>query len=282
MDQGQLNGDSQIKGVPLLKWPGGKRLFLKHILPLLPESFNDYYEPFFGGGALFFALEPRSAVLSDNNPDLMNCYGQVRDRCEEVIAALQEFKNTKEDYYRIRQTEPEEEVLRAARFIYLLTLSFNGIYRVNLKGKFNVPYGYKTHLTPHDEKRIRRVSSKLASAELRCADFEKAVASATEGDLVYLDPPYTLSHQNNGFLKYNSKIFSWKDQIRLSKVATDLANRGCKVIVSNADHEAINQLYGDFKVETFQRASVIAASSQYRRQMRECIFSGGGSDARKC
>ncbi len=127
---------------PLLKWPGGKRALLKEILPLFPTSFNRYYEPFIGGGAAFFALRPSEAILADNNPDLINCYEQVRDNPRVVIDHLREMPNTERDYYAVRASAPQERAAQAARFIYLCTLSFNGIYRVNLKGVFNVPYGY--------------------------------------------------------------------------------------------------------------------------------------------
>lgn len=262
----------EIKSEPLLKWPGGKRWLLKYILPLLPKKFNCYYEPFVGGGALFFALQPSKAVLSDNNRDLINCYIQVRDRPQQVIAYLRKFKNTEREYYKIRAWLPKDNVAQAARLIYLTTLSFNGIHRLNFKGEFNVPYGHKKHLNPCDVDKIMRASKVLSSAELRCADFEAAVADAKKGDLIYLDPPYTAAHRNNGFLKYNAKIFSWDDQIRLSNVARDLAKRGCTVIISNADHDSIRSLYKGFETVIMSRASVIAASSKFRRQITECIF----------
>src|SRR5690242_14865172 len=141
----------EIKSPPLLKWPGGKRSLVKRILPLIPPRFNRYFEPFFGGGALFFALQPAKARLSDNNADLMHAYLQVRDRPEAVIRELRKLRNSREDYYRIRASRPAVDAARAARFIYLITLAFNGIYRVNLHGEFNVPYGYKRHLDPCDD-----------------------------------------------------------------------------------------------------------------------------------
>lgn len=180
----------EVKCAPLLKWPGGKRALLKHILPLLPETYNRYYEPFAGGVALFFALQPRMAVLSDNNPELVNCYTQVRDRPDEVIASLEKLKNTEQDYYKIRGKVPTDNIAKAARLIYLLALSFNGIHRSNLNGEFNVPYGYNTDAQPCDPVKIRTISAALSSAELLCEDFETSVANAGSGDVVYLDPPY--------------------------------------------------------------------------------------------
>jgi len=245
---------------------------LKHILHFIPESFGLYYEPFLGGGALFFALLPKQSCLSDNNPDLINCYIQIRDNPEAVIWSLNKYKNTKESYYKIREEVPTDDIERAARIIYLTTLSFNGIYRTNLKGKFNVPYGYKTHLQPCDLVKINKISAALISAELHCCDFEESVAKTRKGDLIYFDPPYTVAHENNGFLKYNEIIFSWNDQIRLANLANKLAMRGCRVIVSNADHASICGLYNEFKLKLIERPSVIAASKIFRRKIKECIF----------
>jgi DNA adenine methylase len=262
----------KIKGTPLLKWPGGKRGLLKRILPLLPRTFNHYYEPFAGGAALFFALQPNGAVLADNNHHLINCYIQVRDRPNQVINYLSKLKNTEQDYYKIRDEVTTEDIAKAARLIYLATLSFNGIHRLNLKGEFNVPYGHKTHLKPCDPTKIHEVSKALSNVDLLCQDFEASVASAESGDMIYFDPPYTVAHGNNGFLKYNSKIFSWNDQIRLAALARDLVRRGCKVVVSKADHSSIRSLYEGFNLEAIERSSVIATSADFRSQVTECIF----------
>ena len=260
------------KTLPLLKWPGGKRAILDSIEKVLPSEFGCYYEPFVGGGALFFALSPGCAVLADKNSELIECYEVVRDDPDDVIAELRAMGNSEGDYYRIRALQPETAIGRAARLIYLTILSFNGIYRVNLKGQFNVPYGYRTHLDPCDVTRIRSASKVLAEAKLLRADFEKAVETAKHGDLVYLDPPYTVAHAKNGFLKYNARIFSWDDQTRLARVAHTLAARGCHVIVSNADHESLRDLYDGFEVLEVVRPSRIAASSDYRRRVTECLF----------
>lgn len=257
---------------PLLKWPGGKRSIIKSLLPLVSDNFRTYYEPFVGGGALFFAIQPSKAFLSDSNPELMNCYLQVRDHSDEVIEQLGMLRNSKEDYYQVRENVPSSPIAKAARLIYLVTLSFNGIHRLNLKGQFNVPYGYKTYLEPCDAARIRAVSAALSRAEITCADFESAASPAGNGDLVYLDPPYTVSHGNNGFLKYNARIFSWEDQVRLAKLAKRLSVRGCHVIVSNANHSSIAALYPAFQVQVVERVSRIAASPDFRRRTTECIF----------
>jgi DNA adenine methylase len=167
---------------------------------------------------------------------------------------------------------PEDDIVSAARIIYLTTLSFNGIYRTNLKGKFNVPYGRKTHINPCDSLKILDASKILSVAEILCADFSDITETATVGDIVYFDPPYTVSHSNNGFIKYNSKIFSWDDQLRLANISNMLVQRGCRVIISNAYHPSVLHLYKGFNTKIVQRFSIISASSDFRRVIQECIF----------
>lgn len=264
--------DDARRHLPLIKWPGGKRALAGSILKYVPEQFGTYYEPFLGGGAVFFALRPESSVLSDANVDLINAYIQVRDNAEALARVLKSFKNSESDYYAIRATSPRTPVRKAARMLYLARLSFNGIHRVNLRGEFNVPYGYKTHLTAFDEDHLFSTSNALRTAEFRTGDFEHTTRNAALGDVVYFDPPYTVAHGLNGFVKYNERIFSWHDQERLAEHATALAERGCRVIVSNADHQSIHKLYKGFSCELIERPSVIAASSTHRRTITECIF----------
>jgi DNA adenine methylase len=257
---------------PLLKWAGGKRLLLSHILPFAPATFHRYYEPFLGGGAMFFSLQPPCATLSDTNEDLIEAYVEVRDSVQSVIDLLKRMPNSEGDYYRIRESRPRTSVARAARLIYLCTLSFNGIYRQNLKGVFNVPYGHKTHIAPCDEDRLRRIAGTLQGKTVVPSDFESVAANAKKGDFAYFDPPYTVAHGNNGFIKYNANIFSWADQKRLASLANTLRKNGCNVLVSNADHRSIRELYPRFKVRIIERHSVMAASSLYRRPVKECLF----------
>jgi len=257
---------------PLLKWAGGKRRLLAQILELAPPHFSAYFEPFFGGGAMFFSLLPAKAILGDANPELIEMYIQVRDNLESVLKCLRRLQNSEPDYYRIRGAKPRSAAAKAARMIYLCSLSFNGIYRQNLRGEFNVPYGYKAHVVPCDEAKIRQISQSLKGRQIIEGDFERVVSPARRGDFVYFDPPYTTAHGNNGFVKYNAKIFSWADQKRLSSVALALKTAGCSVIVSNADHSSIRELYSDFQVKIIERHSVMAASSKFRRTVRECLF----------
>lgn len=278
--------ENQMKNVPiLLKWPGGKRALLRHLLSFAPSTFQHYYEPFVGSGAMFFTLAPLKAILSDSNEDLMNCYTQVRDYPQQIITVLAQMKNTQEDYYRIRQIDFIDPIERAARFIYLMTLSFNGLYRVNQHGKFNVPYNHKTHLDPCDREKIFNVSLALSRASIIHCDFEQAVEKATCGDFIYFDPPYAISTDPCKFVKYNHVIFSWEDQIRLARVACRLVSRGCHVLVSNANDHTILKLYQDhgFCMHPITRLSVIAANSKYRGKIVEYLFyKGEETHAREC
>lgn len=260
---------------PLLKWPGGKRQLIDRILPLIPRGFSRYVEPFVGGGAVFFALRPHAALLSDADRGLIDCYSQVQENPARVIKALQRLRNSSADYYRVRASRPRTPSAEAARLIYLTNLSFNGIYRLNFSGAFNVPYGHRPHLRPAPPVKVRRVSDALKAATLVCSDFEAIVASAREGDVVYLDPPYTVAHSNNGFIRYNARLFSWRDQERLATAASSASDRGAVVIISNADHPSVRALYRRFDVITVQRRSTIAARSEGRKAVTECIFYSG-------
>jgi len=257
---------------PLLKWPGGKRALLRNLLALVPGQFGRYFEPFLGGGALFFALRPHEAFLSDLNKELIECYVAVRDYPEQVIQHLRSWPNSRHVYYSVRRSSPRSTTRRAARLIYLSTLAFNGIFRVNRQGKFNVPYGHKTHVDVVQPGKICATSKVLKSALLKHCDFEEAVKPARMGDLLYFDPPYTVAHGTNGFRKYNSRIFSWNDQIRLAAIVHRLADRGCHVIVSNACHDSVRDLYADFKQVSISRVSRVSASSDARRIVHELII----------
>jgi DNA adenine methylase len=261
---------------PLLKWTGGKRLLLKHLVPLLPPTFNTYYEPFIGGGAVFFALRPRSAVLADRNAELTNCYIQVRDRPAQVIEILERWGSSECDYYRLRDTVCTDDISRAARLIYLTRLSFNGIYRLNARGEFNVPYGHRPHLGSGDSARIFAASEALQRARIEPSDFEDSTHAAAEGDLVYFDPPYAFPDDRTRFVRYNDRNFSWADQLRLAAVVARLTQRGVKVVVSNADHPEIRRLYSALRCFVVTRNSSIAANGKQRRPTTECIFYNEG------
>lgn len=221
---------------------------------------------------MFFCLAPQSAVLSDTNAELINAYVQVRDNPARVIDELLALRNSERAYYSLRSTRPRSDLKKAVRLLYLSTLSFNGIHRVNLRGDFNVPYGHKSYLPTCNESHLWSASSLLQRTTLLASDFQAATMRAAAGSLVYFDPPYTVAHGANGFLKYNERIFSWADQVRLAQHARLLADRGCHVVVSNADHVSVRRLYGDFKAVRLHRYSRIAASSIHRRVVSEMAF----------
>lgn len=261
---------------PFIRWAGGKTW----LIPYLPQIIGDisiehYHEPFLGGGAVFFALEHnKKAYLSDANPELVNTYIQVRDDPESVIEYFLTFKNTKEDYYRIRDNyKSRSSAEEAARFIYLNQTSFNGIYRVNRQGKYNVPYGFRTNLTYSCE-RIVQASKKLQNTNIACGDFEINKYQIRENDLVFLDPPYTVSHNNNGFIEYNKNLFSIEDQERLNKFINYIKQKGAYYILTNAAHEAILQIFDKEEDRTLElpRKSLIGGKNASRTEITEYIF----------
>jgi DNA adenine methylase len=257
---------------PLFRWPGGKRWLLPRLMQFLPGQYGRYFEPFFGAGALFFRLAPKDAVIADVNVDLMACYRAIRDSHVRVGALLRAMDRDRAAYLAIRSSNPTDACERAARFVYLSTLAFNGIHRVNRRGQFNVPYGGRTYPDLGSDESLERYSRALARAEIKSGDFERCVESAVDGDVVYLDPPYTVAHSNNGFLKYNARIFSWSDQVRLATVAEDLDRRGCHVIISNANHSSLLPLYPKFRISVVPRNSRMAATSGKRGPVDEFLL----------
>lgn len=256
---------------PFLRWPGGKQWLAIRLAELVPSKCNKYFEPFLGGGSLFFATRPKSASLGDLNERLIETYIAVRDKPLDVINVLSEWPNSKDIYYKIRSQIFPDNIQRAAQTIYLSKTCWNGLYRVNRKGHFNVPFG--NHKRPvFDEKNILGASQILQNAELNSCDFEDLVISAEFGDFVYLDPPYTVLHYKNCFCRYNDRLFSWSDQLRLAKVAHNLAEKGCSVLVSNADHPEVIKLYHGFKYYKLSRHSILAADPSRRCKTHEALF----------
>lgn len=260
---------------PFVRWAGGKTWLIPHMPNLLGEiKIEHYHEPFLGGGAVFFSLErEKTAYLSDANPQLINAYIQVRDNPEDVIQLFEMMHNTKDDYYRIRsEITAEPTVENAARFIYLNQTSFNGLYRVNRQGKYNVPYGFrKTH---YRVDRIRDASKKLQNTLIEVGDFEDHKSKIKPNDLVFLDPPYTVSHNNNGFIQYNQNLFSLEDQHRLKRFVEYIKEQGAYYILTNAAHETIREIFltkGDRIVE-LQRNSLIGGKNAKRAAISEYIF----------
>jgi DNA adenine methylase len=271
---------------PFLKWAGGKRQLVDRLLPLIPapKQHGTYFEPFLGGGAIYFARPSKPAVLSDSNLELMDVYRAVRDNVDSVIKSLRNLKFGEDEYYRVRSSRPRESHTRAARFIYLNKSCFNGLYRVNLKGRFNVPFG--SHPGNHvvcDVDQLRRASEALQGAELKTKDFEEVVTCAKVGDTVYFDPPYTTSHSNNGFIEYNARVFTWADQFRLAQLSLSLVKRGVNVAVSNAEHESIRSLYESplFDIHLLTRSSTMASSPKKRRMTSELLIVGSAVPSKR-
>jgi DNA adenine methylase len=260
---------------PFLRWAGGKRWLVPQILELVGDiPVARYHEPFLGGGSVFFSLGVSDKVfLSDLNTDLVEVYRQVRDKPVEVAALLSKYENTSVAYYAARSTMPAEPVERAARFIFLNHTSFNGIFRVNLKGEYNVPFGNRAATNAPDEDWLVRASKRLQRAQLTGSDFERALGEVQEGDLVFLDPPYTVAHNNNGFVKYNQHLFSFADQERLSEAIKTVSDIGAKFILTNAAHASIDRLFSPLgRKLTVSRRNAIGGKQAARGSAEEFVF----------
>ena len=259
---------------PFIKWAGGKRWLLDEASFALPQFTGRYIEPFLGGGAIYFHLAPAASILSDVNARLIATYRAIRDEWQLVQNSLVEFQtqHSKDFYYAERKRVHAASHLRAAQFLYLNRTCFNGLYRENLKGEFNVPIGTKTQVILADDD-FETASRLLAGADLRVCDFEVVLADVGEGDLVFLDPPYTTAHNCNGFLKYNQTIFTWEDQKRLKGAIREAKQRGAQVVLTNANHESIRELYeGLGTLQVLSRRSVISGSSLSRGVTTEALF----------
>ena len=260
---------------PFLKWPGGKRWFVEKHFDFLPQELQGrYIEPFVGSGAVFFALLPERAVLSDISDDLISTYRGIQNHHSKVQALLVQYskKHSVAHYYRVRDTEPSSIAERAARFLYLNRTCFNGIYRVNTQGRFNVPVGSRNNVLQRDDDFLGW-SRALSHVHMQTSDFEPIINNATKGDFIFVDPPYTVCHNNNGFVKYNDVLFSWKDQIRLRDCLVRARTRGVQILMANANHGSIRDLYGsDFKQSVVSRFCSIAASGTKRDRFQELII----------
>lgn len=260
--------------LPFLKWAGGKRWFVTRYLDIIPPNFDRYIEPFLGSGALFFALRPKNAILSDLNADLVDAFSAVKANWTTVFSVLQQYHRLHSSnlYYQVRSSRPRSATSRAARFIYLNRTCWNGLYRVNVRGQFNVPVGTKKNVVL-DTDDFFLTSNLLRGASLIASDFEPVISRARRGDLIFADPPYVTAHSQNGFLKYNEKLFSWDDQIRLMKCLCKAKKRGAHIVATNADTPSIRKLYeGSFTIRTATRSSVIASSPANRGTSSELII----------
>lgn len=259
---------------PFLKWAGGKRWLVDNHPQLFPSNVVRYVEPFLGSGAAFFKLRPKNALLADSNRQLIETYKAIRGEWNKVakLLARHDRSHCREYYYYMRDAKPRSEVARAAQFVYLNRTCWNGLYRVNLQGKFNVPIGTKARAVLASDN-FEEVAKLLESADIRWADFEEVFSMTGSGDFIFADPPYTVRHNNNGFLKYNESIFSWADQVRLRDCVVGAISRGATVLVSNAAHRSVRDLYrGIGKIHLLERKSVIAGNSRARGLYGEVVI----------
>lgn len=258
---------------PFLKWAGSKKWLIPSIEKFVPAHFNKYYEPFLGSGALFFALKPKIAQLSDINENIIDVYDALKKYPAKVIQELKTMLYEKDFYYKIRDGfQFKDKVRRAARLIYLNRTCWNGLYRENSNGKFNVPFGRFENPKICDEGNIKAVAQILKNIHLHACDFEEAVSDAKDGDFIFFDPPYITGHKNNGFHSYNEKLFKWEDQERLADVAKYLDKKGCWILITNAEHESIEKLYCKFRIKRVSRHSVIAADIKNRKKIKELLI----------
>ena len=238
---------------PFLKWAGGKRKLASTIRLYVPREYNIYFEPFVGAGAVLFDLQPQTALINDANQELINCYRVVKQMPEKLIAHARQHPNTKKHFYELRSLDRDpdfdtrSELERASRILFLNKTCFNGLFRVNSRGEFNVPYSKYANPKIVDEVAIRAVSRYLTNSNVQLSsdDFEDALAGASAGDFVYMDPPYDPISDTSSFTGYNLPSFGREEQRRLKRLCDELTRRGCKVLLSNSATEFIRSLYSN-------------------------------------
>ena len=266
--------------MPVVKWVGGKRQLITEIDKYIPSHFSTYYEPFLGGGAVFFYLQPKKAVVNDINKELINLYQVIQDNVEELIEDLKKHKNEPDYFYSIRELDRDLEVYkkltpveRASRIHYLNKTCYNGLFRVNSQGQFNVPFGRYKNPNIVNEITLRAVSNYFNSAKItfKCCDFEEAVKGARKGSFVYFDPPYDPVSDTSSFTGYDKGGFDRQEQKRLKKLCDKLDDRGIKFLLSNSETEFILDLYRDYKIEIVQAKRSINSKGNKRGEVNEVL-----------
>ena len=260
---------------PFVKWAGGKGQLFSQFRQVFPKRFRRYYEPFLGGGAVFLALHPKKARLSDLNEELINCWRVVRDSPHDLMESLERHKYEKDHFYQVRSMDPGglSEAERAARFIYLNKSCYNGLYRVNRKGQFNVPFGrYSRPPNFYNRENIFAISQYLSGVKLDCCPFDKAVAGAKSGDFIYFDPPYQPLSKTSNFTGYTEGSFGSEDQERLSETTRKLHRRDCLVAISNSDTREIRRLYKGFQIEEILATRTINSNANDRGKITELLI----------
>lgn len=278
-----------IKGKPFVKWAGGKRQIVDKLLMYAPDEFNTYYEPFVGGGALLFELSPKKAVINDSNKELINVYNVLRneEKFKKMCSILNTYEknNSEEFYYELRNKDRNKssfdrlsDYKRAGRTIYLNKACFNGLYRVNSKNEFNVPFGKKTKVNTYDIGNLITISNYLTMNDIKIlnVDFEDSVKDAQKGDFIYFDPPY--DSETSIFNSYTEDGFGKEEQRRLAKVYKELSNKGCYVMLSNNNTTLIKELYKDFNIHIIEAKRSINSNGKKRGKVEEVIITNYKND----
>ena len=264
---------------PFLKWAGGKRQLISQMDQYFPKKFNKYIEPFIGGGAIFFYLLPENAILVDINKDLINSYNVVKNDVANLIESLKKHKNEKEYYYKIRSVDRDPEIFdewsdteKASRTIYMNRCCFNGLYRVNSKGEFNVPFGKYKNPKFCDKENLLAVNKALKNVSVIHASFEKCLDFAQEEDFIYFDPPYVPISKSANFTSYTKDNFGKEDQLKLFDVFKELDHRGCKVMLSNSYSEFIAELYEEYQIKELKAKRAINSDASKRGAIKELLI----------
>lgn len=263
-----IRREKMVQAKPILKWAGGKTQMLGDLTPKVPKTYGRYIEPFLGGGALFFHLNPTNAILADSNPELINMYQEVADHVDWVIEYLRQYKNTKEEYYAVRALDWTKlsKAEAAARMIYLNKTCYNGLYRVNRKGQFNVPYGKYKSPNFCDEEALYAASEALQNKSIVCNDYHVVLKEyAQAGDFIFLDPPYLPISECSDFKRYTKEQFYEENHIELAKEVQRLQKIGCHVILTNSNHPLVHQLYAPYNIEVIQTKRYISCNGDKRK-----------------
>jgi DNA adenine methylase len=264
--------------LPFLKWPGGKRQLLDELIRRMPKKYNRYFEPFVGGGALFFRIQPEYGYISDVNPDLINVYEVVQNQVEELIESLKRHENTEDYFYRLREADRTDQykswtnVEKASRSIFLNKTCFNGLYRMNSMGYFNVPYGFYKSPRIVDEQNLLSCSVLLRNTEIALAPFEAVSRKTRKGDLVYFDPPYVPLNKTSSFTKYYKDDFDDDGQFSLRELCDTLTKKGVLFMLSNSFTGMVKELYKDYRVSTVRANRAINCKSTGRGKINELII----------
>ena len=262
---------------PIVKWVGGKRQLMFELLKNMPKSYNRYFEPFIGGGALFFELRPENAYISDMNEELINLYSVVRDNVYELISDLNKHEVSKEYFLDIRNIDRTDEyknlpdVQRASRFIYLNRTCFNGLYRVNSQGQFNVPFGDYKNPRIVDENNLLNCSELLKNTEIKCADFSEILTKVKKRDFVYFDPPYVPLNETSSFTSYTKDGFDMDMQFKLREVCDELDSMGVMFMLSNSDTKFVNELYSKYEIKKVFASRAVNANAEGRGKITEVL-----------